>query len=333
MGESCIAFSLGIDSGSRFGLAKAATKTKTLKVSTLVPQGTTWAKSLGAMAKEVARQTQGRVRFNIYYGGVVGDEAVVLRKIRIGQMHGAFFTGRTLGQIHGDVRVMEVPFTFKHDRAKALKVLRALAPSFDRGFERNGFKNLGFFEIGKVYLVSTKKVTNLQQLRGIKVWSWEGDELVALFSQEMKLVSVPLALPDVLTALSTGIVDAAYASPMGVLALQWSSKVKYLVDFPLAYSIGGLLISLGEWKKIGRQDRRAVERIVAAGLEKSSEQTMRENVQALQALRSVGVEFNQFPASDIAEADRVGRSLFGKLQEKKVLTPEVMARFRRAVGR
>ena len=46
-------------------------------------------------------------------------------------------------------RVIEVPFTFKHDRAKMQKVLRSLTPTFNRGFEQNGFKNFGFFEIGK----------------------------------------------------------------------------------------------------------------------------------------------------------------------------------------
>ena len=305
---------------------------KVFKISTQAPQGTTWANNLQELAREVADKTKGRVEFKIYYGGVAGDEAVVLRKVRIGQMQGALFTGRTLGHIYPDVRIVEVPLSFKHDGAEASKVLQTLTPFFNRGIERKGFKNLGFFEIGKIYLVSTKKVSNLQQLRGVKVWSWEGDELAAFFSEEMKLVSISLALPDVLTALSTGIVDSAYSSPMGILALQWSSKIKYLIDFPVAYAIGGFLVSLKEWNKVSSKDRSTVEKIVRANMQKNTRDTIEENENALEALRSVGVEFIKFPNSDIAEADKVGHSLLDKLQTKKILSAEVIARAQKVRG-
>ena len=177
-------------------------------------------------------------------------------------------------------------------------------------------------------MVSTKKVANLEQLRGVKVWAWEGDRLVEHFSQEMKISSVPLALPDVLTSLSTGIVDAAYASAMGIVALQWSSKIKYLVDFPVTYAIGGLLISSKEWQKVGQQDRQQVQKIVATNLQKTTEETIEENAQALEALRSLGVEFIKFPESDISEIDRIATGLLDKLQQKKVFSSEMVARFR-----
>ena len=180
-------------------------------------------------------------------------------------------------------------------------------------------------------MVSTKKVENLQQVRGIKIWSWEGDDLAAVFSREVKLVSVPLALPDVLTALSTGIVDAAYASSMGILALQWSSKVKYLVDFPVTYSIGGFLISDREWKKVALADQKIVQDVVAANLHKTSEATVAENILALEALRSVGVGVSlQFPKSDIAQTDEINRKMLEKLQEEKILSPQVVASARQA---
>ena len=66
----------------------------------------------------------------------------------------------------------------------------------------------------------------------------------------MQLVGVPLGLQDVLTSLSTGIIDTAYASPMGVLALQWQTKIKYLVDYPVTYSVGALLLRQKFWDKI-----------------------------------------------------------------------------------
>ena len=130
-------------------LATAIAQAKVFKMATQAPLGSNWANNLQEMAREVAEKTQNRVQFKIYYGGVSGDEPDVLRKIRIGQMQGALFTGRTLGEIYSDAQLIEAPFSFRHDRAKAVEVLNAMTPAFNRGFEQNGFTNLGFFEVGR----------------------------------------------------------------------------------------------------------------------------------------------------------------------------------------
>lgn len=196
-----------------------------IKLAVLVPEGTTWGNSLKKLSKEIEAATNSEVSFKIYYGGVAGDEPDVIRKIRIGQLHGGIFTGKTLGDIYGDARAMEIPFTFYNDQAKATKTLNKLAPGFNQGLKSKGFINLGFYEIGQVYVVSTKKISNLNELKGVKIWSWEGDPLVEAMLESLDLVSVPLALPDVLSSLSTGIINAAYAPPLAILALQWHTKI------------------------------------------------------------------------------------------------------------
>src|SRR5690606_20117387 len=124
---------------------------------------------------------------------------------------------------------IELPFTFGDNRTKALDTLVKMTPFFDKQFDAAGFQNLGFFELGMIYFVSQVKTNKLDELGGVKIWSWEGDKLVEAMIKELNLVSVPLPLPDVLSSLSTGIVQAAYAPPMGMLALQWNTKIKYIV--------------------------------------------------------------------------------------------------------
>ena len=140
-----------------------------IKLAVLVPEGTTWGNSLKKISKEVEAATNNEVAFKVYFGGVAGDEPDVVRKIRIGQLHGGIFTGKTLGEIYGDVRAVEIPFTFfdKHD--KAAKALTKLTPEFNQGLKTKGFINLGFYDIGQVYVVSTKKITSLAELKGVKM--------------------------------------------------------------------------------------------------------------------------------------------------------------------
>lgn len=293
----------------------------TLKLALMAPEDTSWAKNLKSMAKEISTATKGRVDMKIYFGGSQGDEPDILRKIHINQLHGGVFTGKTLGEISGDVRVMEIPYTFFNDRDKAVKTLNTLTPYFNQKLEEKKMIGLGFFELGMVYFVSKNKVDNLESLKGLKIWTWQGDELVASVIKNMKLVSVPLPLTDVLSSLSTGIVEAAYAPPLGILALQWNSKVKYLIDFPLAFSMGAILVSKSAWSKISPEDQKIISKISIDNAAKLNEVNAKDNREALAAMQDTGIKFIKFADKDIATAKAVRadvvKQLTGKLFSKE----------------
>ena len=288
----------------------------TFKIAALAPEGTNWANTIKKMAREVKKKTDGKVKFKVYYGGVAGDEPDVIRKVRVGQLHGGVFTGKTLGDIFGDIRVIELPFNFYSEREKGLKALKAMEPYFQENLNKKGFVSLGFYEIGQVYVVSTKKVSSIEDMKGIKIWSWEGDEVVKSMIESLKLVSVPLSLPDVLSSISTGIIDAAYAPPLGILALQWQSKVKYLVDFPTAFSIGAMLISNKRWKKITPEHQKIVKDISRKYVELANKLAAEDNVKGLKTLKKMGVEFVPFADSDIKNAEEIRKDVIKKLEGK-----------------
>src|SRR5690349_20981416 len=55
-----------------------------LRVGTLVPDGTAWARELKAFAREVEETAQLRVR--IYWGGIAGDEREMVGRVKRGQL-------------------------------------------------------------------------------------------------------------------------------------------------------------------------------------------------------------------------------------------------------
>jgi len=288
----------------------------TVKVGVLAPEGTSWAKNLKKMAKEIKKATNRKVKIKFYFGGAQGDEPDVLRKIRVGQLHGGIFTGKTLGEINGDVRVIELPFTFFHDRKKAWSTVEKMTPFFNQSFNKSKFENLGFFEIGNVYFVSQKSTPSLDNLKGVKIWSWEGDELVASMIETMNLVSVPLPLPDVLSSLSTGIIDAAYAPPLGILSLQWNTKIKYIVDFPLSFSVGAFLVGEKTWKKISPEHKKIVKEISHKYVKNVNAANAKDNIEAINSLKTGGIKFLKFPQKDIERGKQLRTEIIGKLKGK-----------------
>lgn len=288
----------------------------TIKVGVLAPEGTSWANNMKEMGKEIEKATNDEVKIKFYFGGTQGDEPDVLKKIRIGQLQGGVFTGKTLGEINGDVRVVEIPFTFGADNKKALGTVQKLAPYFDKGFDKQNFKNLGFFEIGLVYFVSQEEPKSLDSLKGVKIWSWEGDNLVTSMVEALNLISVPLPLPDVLSSLSTGIVQAAYAPPLGIIALQWNTKIKYLLDFPLAFSTGAFLVSKDAWAKMSPAVQAKVESISAKYIGEVNKANAKDNQDALKSMKDQGIKFVTFPKSDNEKSVGLRAGIVKKLTGK-----------------
>ena len=83
-----------------------------IKIATLAPDGSAWMRELRKAAAEVQAGTQGRVQVKFYPGGVMGNDTVVLRKMRLGQLQGGVLTSSELGQVYPDAAIYSLPFLF-----------------------------------------------------------------------------------------------------------------------------------------------------------------------------------------------------------------------------
>src|SRR3954471_2314864 len=79
-----------------------------LRLATVAPDGSAWAREFRSFSRRVETATEGRVRVKWYYNGVAGDEQEELDRIRRGQMDGAAF-GLFCDRLSPTIRVTRVP--------------------------------------------------------------------------------------------------------------------------------------------------------------------------------------------------------------------------------
>ena len=84
-----------------------------IRLATLVPDGSIWDKSLKQMATDWKQATGDRVSVTIYNGGSQGDESMVLRKMRLNALQAASLTEVGLGSIDWSFNVYNIPFFFQ----------------------------------------------------------------------------------------------------------------------------------------------------------------------------------------------------------------------------
>lgn len=259
-----------------------------IKFATIAPDGSTWMNIIREFAESVEEQTKNAVRFRFYPGGVSGDEKDVLRKIRNGQLHAAGFTSQGLGEVVPEVRLLNLPLVFR-DYGEVDYVMSKMTPFFEKEFEKKGYIVLGWPEVGFAYVFSTKKIDSHESMRRVKMWVWGDDVLGNTLFKNLGISPIALSLVDVMQSLQTGLIEGVYGSPLSALALQWNTRVRYVLDLKVADVPGGVLVSKRQWRRISPENQKIIMKEASKAMKKLTEASRRENDEALKIMLSQGM--------------------------------------------
>lgn len=295
----------------------------TIKFATVAPEGSTWMNTMKELEKTIHERTQGQIVFRVYAGGVAGDELDALRKIRIGQLQSAAFSGVGFGQILPAVRVLDLPFLFRNDKEIDM-LLREMEGFFAEQFRQKNFELLSWAEVGNVHLFSQEPIRKVSDLAKLKVWAWSGDPIAKETFSAMGTNPIPLAITDVTTALNTGMIDTVYAPPLGAIALQWNLYVKYMTSLPLAHSTGAVLISRSFAQKIPPEYLKIMKDEFHRSMDRLTLELRKQTEESLALLEKGGINILPMPqGADLQEFYKVHRqvaqALTGKLYSKDIL--------------
>ncbi len=285
----------------------------TLKIATVTPENSQWMKDMRASAKEIKERTEGRVQIKYYGGGVMGNDKKVLSRIRLGSLQGGAFTPSALASQYSDLNLYGLPMVFDSEEEAAYARSR-LDSKLARGLEDAGYVNFGFAAGGFAILMSNTPIDNLGDLKGKKVWIPEGDDISRRSMEALQLSPVSLPLTDVLTGLQTGLIDIVAMSPIGALVLQWHTKVKYVTELPLVYTLGFMAVDKRAFDKLSNEDQAIVREVMGRTYENFDKQNLIDNRGALDALLNTGIESVPFDIEEYNEVRRIlmaSNSTFG----------------------
>ncbi|HNP64003.1 MAG TPA: TRAP transporter substrate-binding protein DctP [Woeseiaceae bacterium] len=261
----------------------------TLKIATVTPDGSQWMADMRASAKAIKEQTDGRVLIKYYGGGVKGDDAKVLGQIRIRQLQGGAFTPSALASQYSGLNLYGMPLVF-NSTEEAAYVRSKMDARLQQGLEDAGFVNFGFATSGFAIIMSNTPVTTLADLKGKRVWVPEGDPISYASMEALSLNPVTLPLTDVLTGLQTGLIDIVAIPPMVALIMQWHTKVKFVTQVPLVYTLGFMAIDKKSFDKISEGDQAIVRKVMTATYKNFNEVNLEDNKEAFDALIKSGIK-------------------------------------------
>lgn len=235
-------------------MAGSASAQSVVKLATVVPQGSVWDKNLKQMADEWNAATGGRVSVTVYSGGSQGDEATVLRKMRLDALQAAAFTVVGLGSMDWAFNVFDIPFFFNsYDELNY--VTDKLTPVLRARLEPKGFMLLNWGHGGWTQVFTKKPVQTVADLKGARLWTSAGNDRQVQWYKANGFQPRAMAMTDILTGLTTGMIDALPTTPLAAMLFQWDRQTPYMLELGLAPVVGAGVITTRAWKAIPAADK------------------------------------------------------------------------------
>ena len=235
-------------------LTSAPIAQSTIKLATVVPEGSIWDKNLKQMADDWKQATGGRITVTLYGGGSQGDEPTVLRKMRLGSLQAASFTAVGLGTIDAAFNVFDIPFFFdSYDELNY--VTDKLTPAIRKKVEPKGFELLNWGHGGWTQVFTKRPVQTVDDLKKVKLWTSAGNDRMVQWFKANGFEPRAMAMTDIMTGLTTGMIDGLPTPPLAAMFFQWYKQTPYMLDIGLAPIVGATVITTKTWKGIPEADK------------------------------------------------------------------------------
>jgi TRAP-type transport system periplasmic protein len=221
----------------------------TIKMATLVPEGTSWATLIKEAAEKWKKISNGRVTMNIYWGSISGDDPDVVRKMKLGTLHAGLLTSVGMAEIDKSVYALGVPMMYaSYDEVYG--VLEKMRSKLEANIESKGFIVLNWVDGGWIHYFTQKPVVTPDDLRKLKLFAWENDTDSIDILKSMGFNPQPMPTAEIATALQTGRINAVPLSPQAAVITQYYNYAKNMTDLNFELLLGATVIDKRAWNKI-----------------------------------------------------------------------------------
>jgi len=235
-----------------------------IRAASVAPEGSTWFNYANdELIPSILKLSNNLLDLKLYGGGVMGDEADTIRKMKMGQLHMLGVTNMGLTMMVPELCVFSLPLIFDWEpelfyagrRTEVDFILEKIEPSIAKLAEQRGFQFMCLLETCFEAMGTSFKLQTVEDLKKINFWIWRGDRVRDDVHRVLGIKAMPMELYNVAQALSTGSIDSTMVAWYVSIVLQWWPHVKYVTDYPIyGYESASVL-----------SDQKVIDNIVAFG--------------------------------------------------------------------
>lgn len=219
---------------------------------------------LGAklFAKNIEKASNGRIKVEVFPGGVLGTENEMWEAMKVGTVDLATIAPGNMERFVPEMSIMSLPFLFK-DFDHLFRVVRGPIGDklVDAAFKKGDNLIIGWFGGSVRNLITRGKVVEkLEDLNGFKMRVWASPVVIETW-KSLGTVPVQVAYAEAYTALQTGLVDGAENEWSTFTLAKWVEPSKVVVLTEHIFSLRPLVMGGKQFRSLPKDMQDLVRKV------------------------------------------------------------------------
>jgi tripartite ATP-independent transporter DctP family solute receptor len=284
-----------------------------MKAADVHPAGYPTVVAVENMGKKLDAATQGRIKFQMFPGSVLGAEKEMIEQTQVGAIHVLRTSLGPVGPVVPEVNVFNMPFVFRnvaHMRAVidgpiGQELLDKISASPAR------MVGLAWMDGGSRSLYTKKPVRKPEDLKGQKI-RMMGNPLFVDTMNAMGGNGISMGYGEVFTALQTGVIDGAENNPPSLYtANHFKAGARYFTQTNHLIIPEILVMSKVAWDKLSPADQALVKKTAREAQLEQRQLWDKAVADYSSKLKAEGVEFIEMDNKAFYDATAPVRAKYG----------------------
>ena len=279
--------------------APAQIQERTIKFATQNPKGHPLVTGMEKFAEIVAAKTGGKIKVNLFPGGVLGSDAANVSALQGGTLEMVVLNSGILASQVKEFAVFDFPFMFANAREADTVVDGRFGNAMLARLDEKGIHGLAWWELGFRNITNSRRpIRTVEDIAGLKLRvipnAINVDWVSALGANP-----TPMAFPEVYAGLEQKAIDGQENPVTVILANKFYEVQKYLAITNHQYNPQTVIISRKLWDALSADEKSLISgAAIEAG--RVQRQVSREQAgAALETLKKNGMEVTELSSAEL----------------------------------
>lgn len=288
-------------------MASAANAAYTIRIGTWAGNDHPVTASINYFKENIEKESNGEIKVKHFPNNQLGPESVVIDQIKRGTLQMAV-TGSQIKKDEPNVGLSDAPYLIR-SWEHARKVYDEEGQAIMSGnYEKNtGVKIVGYLVNGFRELSSNRPVTNMEELKGLKIRIPDNEIHVHLF-EALGTNNVMMPMTEVYNALETHMIDGQENPYATILASGYNEVQSDILETRHIFAIAPFLMNDKFYNKLPEDLQKLVDKWVKKTIEYNWDISEKNDQESKDALAAKGVKIHEMtPEMQKAIDEKMGK--------------------------
>ncbi|MEO8389495.1 MAG: TRAP transporter substrate-binding protein [Polaromonas sp.] len=285
-----------------FGMASAQDiKERTVKFATQNPDGHPIVLGMKKFAETVAAKSGGKIKVNLFPGGVLGGDAPNISALQGGTLEMVVMNSGILASQAKEFAVFDFPFMFASSQEADAVVDGPFGKMMLSRLDAKNIHGLAYWELGFRNITNSKRpITKVDDIAGLKLRVIPNainiDWVTALGANP-----TPMAFPEVYAAMEQKAIDG-HENPFTVInANKFYEVQKYLAVTNHQYNPQTVIVGKKLWDSLSNDEKKIFSDAAAEAAVYQRKASREQSGTALENLKKNGMQVSEFSPAEMAK--------------------------------